>query len=71
MCGLKPSAFSRYFKKENGITFRDYLVSFRIKSACNLLKNPNASDLHLKLERMTCTVLFASILNTVNHTNLK
>ena len=43
LCGLKPSAFSRSFKKENGITFRDYLVRFRIKNACRLLKNPNAS----------------------------
>lgn len=43
LCGMNASTFSRQFKKEHGVTFRDYLVSYRISKAQELLHNPNAS----------------------------
>ena len=43
LCGMKTSAFSRCFKKGNGITFRDYLIGYRIKNSCRLLLNPGVS----------------------------
>jgi AraC-like DNA-binding protein len=42
-CGLSPFRFSRAFKEAYGITFRDYLVDYRLKEACRLLENPTAS----------------------------
>jgi len=43
LCGMNTSTFSRIFKKEHGMTFRDYLVQYRIRKAQQLLHNPNAS----------------------------
>jgi YesN/AraC family two-component response regulator len=43
LCGLSPFRFSRLFKETFGITFRDYLVSYRLKEACRLLENPTVS----------------------------
>ncbi len=43
LCGMNTSTFSRAFKKEHGITFRDYLVNYRIQKARHLLQNPNVA----------------------------
>lgn len=40
LCHLSTSEFSRCFKKENGITFSDYLMHWRIQKACDLLAVP-------------------------------
>ncbi len=37
LCHMCTSEFSRVFKKENGRTFSDYLLSYRISKACELL----------------------------------
>lgn len=42
LCGMSISTFSRRFKKEHGMTFRDYLISYRINKAKELLQNPHA-----------------------------
>ena len=39
-CGMSPFRFSRAFKEVFGVTFRDYLLDFRLKEACRLLENP-------------------------------
>ncbi|MDH5230536.1 MAG: helix-turn-helix transcriptional regulator [Gammaproteobacteria bacterium] len=38
MCNMSPSAFSNTFKRENGITFSQYLQNHRIDTAKELLK---------------------------------
>lgn len=43
LCGMNTSAFSRSFKEEHKITFRDYLINSRVSKARELLQNPNAS----------------------------
>jgi YesN/AraC family two-component response regulator len=43
LCNMSPFAFSRAFKKEYGIQFRDYVVRYRLREACRLLDNPNVS----------------------------
>ncbi len=43
LCGMNTSTFSRAFKKEHGITFRDYLINYRIHRARELLQNPNVT----------------------------
>ncbi len=40
ICGMSPFRFSRAFKEIFGVTFRDYLLDFRLKEACRLLENP-------------------------------
>jgi YesN/AraC family two-component response regulator len=42
LCGLSAFQFSRSFKETYGVTFQEYLLRFRIRRACGLLKNPNA-----------------------------
>jgi AraC-like DNA-binding protein/CheY-like chemotaxis protein len=37
-CGMTVCAFSRAFKAEYGLTFRDYLLRYRIGRACELLR---------------------------------
>jgi AraC-like DNA-binding protein len=37
-CRLSTSAFSRAFKAEYGMTFREYLMRLRIRQACQLLR---------------------------------
>lgn len=37
LCHMCTSEFSRWFKKENGHTFSDYLLKYRISRACELL----------------------------------
>lgn len=41
-CGLTAFQFSRVFKETYGLTFQDYVLRFRIREACRLLKNPAA-----------------------------
>ena len=41
-CKLLPFKFGREFKEEFGIDFREYVVRYRIREACRLLRNPNA-----------------------------
>ena len=41
LCGLNAGTFSRYFKKEHQVTFRGYLINYRIFKARELLENPN------------------------------
>jgi len=43
LCNMSPFNFSRRFKDAFGITFRDYVVRYRLRVACSLLKNLNAS----------------------------
>lgn len=43
LCGMNASAFSRSFKNEHEMTFRDYLINFRISKARELLQNPDVS----------------------------
>jgi YesN/AraC family two-component response regulator len=42
-CGLRPGQFSRIFKKERGVTFREFLIRYRINKARELLRHPRAS----------------------------
>ena len=42
LCGLSAFQFSRVFKETYAITFQEYLLRFRIREACRLLKNPAA-----------------------------
>jgi AraC-like DNA-binding protein len=41
-CQLQPFKFGREFKEEFGIGFREYVVRYRIREACRLLRNPQA-----------------------------
>ncbi len=43
LCGLGTFQFSRTFKRENGIPFREFLLQYRISRAADLFKNPRAS----------------------------
>ena len=43
ICGLSPFQFSRAFKKAKGVTFRDFVLDFRIERAAQSLKDPCAS----------------------------
>jgi YesN/AraC family two-component response regulator len=42
LCGMSAFQFSRSFKETYGVTFQEYLLRFRIRRACGLLKNPSA-----------------------------
>jgi YesN/AraC family two-component response regulator len=42
LCTLSAFQFSRSFKETYAVTFQEYLVRFRIREACRLLKNPDA-----------------------------
>jgi len=42
-CGLAPGPFSRAFHAQLGVTFRDYLLRFRISHACRRLLQSNVS----------------------------
>jgi AraC-like DNA-binding protein len=42
LCGLSAFQFSRMFRETYAITFQEYLLRFRIREACRLLKNPAA-----------------------------
>lgn len=43
VCNMGVSAFSRIFRKEQGKTFRDYLLDYRIGKACELLRTPGVN----------------------------
>ncbi len=43
LCAMSPFVFSRKFKDAFGLSFRDYIVRYRLRAACALLKNPDAS----------------------------
>jgi AraC-like DNA-binding protein/ActR/RegA family two-component response regulator len=43
LCDLSPFQFSRNFKKEHGITFRDFVVRLRIQRAAELMKHSAVS----------------------------
>jgi YesN/AraC family two-component response regulator len=43
LCDLSPFQFSRNFKKENGFTFRDFVVRVRIERAAELIKRSQVS----------------------------
>ena len=43
LCDLSPFQFSRNFKREQGMTFRDFVVRVRIQRAAELLKQPAVS----------------------------
>ncbi len=43
LCAMSPFRFSRAFKEAFGLPFREYVVRVRLKEACRLLENPQAS----------------------------
>jgi AraC-like DNA-binding protein len=43
LCDLSPFQFSRNFKREQGMTFRDFVVRVRIQRAAELLRRPAVS----------------------------
>lgn len=43
LCGMSPFRFSRVFREAFGMPFREYVVRVRLKEACRLLENPQAS----------------------------
>jgi AraC-like DNA-binding protein len=43
LCELSPFQFSRNFKKENGFTFRDFVVRVRIQRAAELIRQSKVS----------------------------
>lgn len=43
LCGMEPSAFSRFFKKQTGHTFAKFVNQTRIYSACTLLAHTERS----------------------------
>jgi two-component system, response regulator YesN len=43
LCELSPFQFSRNFKKENGVTFRDFVVRVRIQRAAELIRQSKIS----------------------------
>jgi AraC-like DNA-binding protein/CheY-like chemotaxis protein len=43
LCGLTPFQFSRLFKREHGLSFKDFLVRYRVAKAKELLGNPRAT----------------------------
>jgi AraC-like DNA-binding protein len=42
LCNLTSFQFSRLFKETYGLTFREYVLRFRVREACRLLKHPHA-----------------------------
>jgi AraC-like DNA-binding protein len=45
MCDMDPFAFSRAFRREQGVTFRDYLIRLRIEAAAVALRSSDMSIL--------------------------
>lgn len=43
LCAMSPYRFSRNFHEAYGLTFRDYVVRYRLKEAKRMLRNPQAS----------------------------
>ena len=42
-CGLPPFRFGREFKETFGMDFREFVLKYRIREACRLLRNPKVS----------------------------
>lgn len=42
-CGLAPFRFGREFKEQFGMDFREFVLRYRIREACRLLRNPAVS----------------------------
>jgi YesN/AraC family two-component response regulator len=42
LCSVSAFQFSRLFKETYAITFQEYLLRFRVREACRLLRNPAA-----------------------------
>jgi len=42
-CDLSPFRFSRLFRETFGMTFRDYLINYRLREAYRLLENPRVT----------------------------
>lgn len=42
-CHLSPFRFSRLFKETFGVTFRDYLINYRLREAYRLFENPTVT----------------------------
>lgn len=40
LCGMNVFTFSKVFRREHGLTFREFLIFYRIERAKNLLHNP-------------------------------
>jgi AraC-like DNA-binding protein len=55
VCGMSICAFSRAFKSQYGLTFREYLLRYRIGRACELLRRGthNATDAGLAVDSRT------------------
>jgi AraC-like DNA-binding protein len=43
LCAMSPFRFGRGFKNAFGLSFRDYVVRYRLREACRLLSSPNTS----------------------------
>lgn len=43
LCRLRPIQFSKTFKQENGVTFREFLLTYRLNRAKEFLSNPHSS----------------------------
>ena len=43
ICAMNPFEFSRTFRREHGVTFRDYLTGVRIQAAARLLSGTSPS----------------------------
>lgn len=50
LCCLSESEFSRCFKKENGITFSEYLMNWRMQRARDLLTDPTTQVKNVAFE---------------------
>lgn len=53
LCGMGTYEFSRSFRREQGITFRDFLIQLRVHEAARLLRNSKTTVLEV-----ACTVGF-------------
>ena len=42
-CNMSPFRFSRLFKETFGVTFRDYLINYRLREAYRLFENPRVT----------------------------
>lgn len=43
LCGMSATQFSRAFKQTFNTTFQDFLLRYRIRQACRMLRNPDAA----------------------------
>lgn len=43
LCNMSPSAFSRAFKREQGVNFSEYIIRLRVEKGRDLLRDPRLS----------------------------